>query len=301
MTSSEVKQLQDKLVKEGYMSQAEVNTGYGIFGPKTTAALNAAESGQAPKYAPANNTSGSPYSESDYNAALKNHPIVSQYINAGNTAEMVDYASSTGDFSQLKNQFGQPFSLKEQQDAFKQAKKQDEAFYAAQKQKETADAERALAQKQADFQNYLLTSGQNFQEDKTQADQTAANSGVLFSGSRVQKEKMMQTKYAQDQDYKRAALGRDISGVAQDYQYKYGNDAAQNLSKYYKLGGNTYNANVAQGGVGSSGLSSIYKPNSYDYTGTRIGEQMATANQKASKLLANKANKLLATGYNNQL
>src|SRR3990167_5409083 len=38
-TGSSVKQLQDYLVSQGYMTQAEVNTGYGTYGPKTTAAV----------------------------------------------------------------------------------------------------------------------------------------------------------------------------------------------------------------------------------------------------------------------
>lgn len=36
-----VKALQDYLVKTGYMTQAQVNTGYGIYGPQTTAAVQA--------------------------------------------------------------------------------------------------------------------------------------------------------------------------------------------------------------------------------------------------------------------
>lgn len=37
--TAEVKKLQDWLVKNGYMSQSDVNTGYGTYGPKTTAAV----------------------------------------------------------------------------------------------------------------------------------------------------------------------------------------------------------------------------------------------------------------------
>ena len=36
-----VKQLQDYLVSQGYMTQAQVNTGYGTYGPQTTAAVKA--------------------------------------------------------------------------------------------------------------------------------------------------------------------------------------------------------------------------------------------------------------------
>ena len=40
-TGDEVKKLQDFLVKEGLMTQAQVNTGYGTYGPQTTAAVKA--------------------------------------------------------------------------------------------------------------------------------------------------------------------------------------------------------------------------------------------------------------------
>jgi len=41
MTGDEVKQLQNYLVSKGYMTQAQVDTGYGIYGPQTTAAVAA--------------------------------------------------------------------------------------------------------------------------------------------------------------------------------------------------------------------------------------------------------------------
>ena len=39
MTGNTVKQLQDYLVNSGYMTRDQVNTGYGIYGPRTTAAV----------------------------------------------------------------------------------------------------------------------------------------------------------------------------------------------------------------------------------------------------------------------
>ena len=303
MTSTEIKQLQDKLVREGYMSQEEVNTGYGIFGPRTTAALNNAEAGNKPKYAPISSASGAgdqPYSDEEYTAALNEHPIIKASVAKGNTADDLAYAASTGDFSGLVNQFGQPFSLEDQQAALKQAEEDNALYYDALQSKDTADAEAALAQKQADYQNFLLTSGQNFEADKATADQSAANSGVLFSGGRVQKEKNLQRSYEQDQAYKQGNLGRDIANTARDFQYKYGNDSAKGLSQYYKLGANTYNANVAQGGVGSGGLSKIYNPKEFDYQGTQNVARKTEAQKRAAGYLWNKGNKLLATSYNNQ-
>jgi hypothetical protein len=58
-TGDAVKTLQDSLVKDGYMTQEQVNTGYGTYGPKTAAAVAAKALGtkpSAPVSAPA--TSG---------------------------------------------------------------------------------------------------------------------------------------------------------------------------------------------------------------------------------------------------
>jgi peptidoglycan hydrolase-like protein with peptidoglycan-binding domain len=308
-TGPEVKKLQDFLVSQGLMTQEQVATGPGIYGPQTTAAVNAWQQKNG-----VDNTSGPGYwgpksiaaasapakDYSAYDAAFANHPIVKAYEAKGNSVEDLSYATSTGDFSGLTNQFGQPFSIEDQQAALAQGEEDNRLYYEALKQKETADTEAALAQKQADYQNYLLTSGQNFEQDKGTLDQTAANSGVLFSGSRVQKEKNLQRAYTQDQASKLGSYGRDVANMASDYQYKYGNDAAGGLSKYYSAGGNTYNPNVATGGVSSTGLSSIYNPNQFNYQGTRTTERKAEANKRAAGYLWNKGNKLLASGYNNQ-
>jgi hypothetical protein len=245
-------------------------------------------------------TVNQPYTDQQYTDALNNHSIIQQYVAKGNTAADLEMASSTGDFSGLTNQYGMPFSIEDQQAAMKQAEEDNKLYYEALKSKETADTEAALQQKKADYQNFLLTSGQQFQKDKTNLDQTAANQGVLFSGGRVQKQNDLKNTYAQEQAYKQGTYGRDIGQTARDYQYAYGNDAANSLNQYYKMGGNTYNPNVATGGVGSSGLSSVYKTGAYDFQGTRNTERLANANKRAAGYLWNKGNKLLETGSGNQ-
>lgn len=55
-TGTSVKQLQDYLVSKGYMTQAQVNTGYGTYGPQTTAAVKAMQSALG-----VNNSSGPGY------------------------------------------------------------------------------------------------------------------------------------------------------------------------------------------------------------------------------------------------
>lgn len=302
MDTQSVKKIQDTLVQLGYMTQDEVNTGYGIYGPKTTAAMNKyVANGGKPMTAAPKTDSNQPYTDQQYTDALNNHPIIKQYTQKGNTAEDLAYAAESGDLSKIVNQFGQPFSLQEQQDALAQAEKDTAAFYAAQKEKDTADVTAAMADKQRAYQESLVAGGEKFAADKTTLDQNAANQGVLFSGSRAQKEQQLQTAYERDQASKLAHLSSDIGSTARDYQYKYGNDSAGGLSSMYQAGSNVYNPKVATGGVSSGSLSSIYNPGAYNFQGTDLAERKAAANKRAAGLLANRGNKLLSTGYNTQL
>lgn len=235
-----------------------------------------------------------------YSDAAAANPAIATLAKGGSSLEEIINGLSTGNLSGLVDWQGQPFSIADQQAALDQGMKDNQLFYEAQQAKDKATAESSLAQKQADYQDYLIQSGQNFEADKSQSDQSAADSGVLFSGGRVQKEKNLQRAYEQDQASKLGSVSRSIGQTANDFQYKYGNDAASGLSQYYNLGGNTFNPNVATGGVGSRGLSSVYNPSAYNFQGTVNTERKANANTRAAGYLWNKGNKLLATGYNNK-
>jgi hypothetical protein len=315
-----VKQLQDYLVSQGLMTQAQVNTGYGIYGPQTTAAVKVLQQrlgvdnssgpgywgpktlaavqggGQSGKTDP-----NQPYSDSEYENRLNQHPKVVESVNAGNTIAQIEAAAISGDFSGLKNQYGQPFSVEEQTKALAQGMEDNRLYYETQQAKEKADAESALAQRQANYQDSLIKSGEDFQADRAELNQRAVNQGVLFSGSNAQKQAKLKTAYERDQASKLAAYGRDVGNVARDYQYNYGNNAAGGLSQFYNAGGNTFGLESAKGTVGSSGLSSVYNPNQYDFgAGTVMGQRSSLAKQFAARKLGNQGNKLLATSYNNQ-
>ena len=326
-TSPAVKQLQEFLISQGIpisagatgyygtQTQAAVkawqekngvdnSTGPGYWGPRSIAVASGM-GGAAGAGGATNNTGktdqNQPLTDAEYDAGVTNNPINQARIAKGNTAEMLAYAASTGDLSNLVDEYGQPFSLQQQQDALKQGMEDNRLFYEAQQSNEKAQAEASLAQKQADYQNFLLTSGQNFAQDKATLDQNAADTGMLFSTGRNQKEQKLQQTYQQDQAYKQASVGRDIGNIAQSYQYQYGNDSANGLSQYYNLGSNQFNPNVATGGVTSGGLSSIYNPNQYNFQGTQNVARKAAANVRAAGYLTNRGNKLLSTGYLNQL
>ena len=227
----------------------------------------------------------------DYGTGLANDPRTASYAQ-NNGAENFVTAYMNNDFSNIKGPTGMPFSLQDQQAAEAKGWADIEGYYNAQKDYETKQTERALQQKQADYQQYLITQGDKFQQEKGTLDQNAANQGVLFSGMRRQKEQNLQKTYEQEQAYKQGTMGRDIASTASDFQYKYGNDAAQGLNQYYKAGGNTYNPNVATGGVGSSGLSNIYQTGASNYQGTELNKFKAEAQKRAANSLYNKGYKL---------
>ncbi len=227
------------------------------------------------------------------NAAAAAHPVFQ-----GNSKDAVSLAAQTGDFSQLMNTNGVPFSLADQNTAVAQATADYTPYFQAQQTKDTQDTQATLASKQADYDKYLADQQTAFQSDKATQDQTAANQGVLFSGGRAQKLKQLGDTYAANNAYKKTSVGADIGQTARDFGYKYGDSAANGLSSYFNLGGNNYNPNVASGGVGSSGLSSVYNANQGFY-GTQNTANKSSINQRAAGLLANKGNKLLSTGYTN--
>ncbi len=229
-----------------------------------------------------------------YSAAAASHPALK-----GNSAQAINYATSTGDYSRLISAEGKPFSSAEQASALSTATQTVSPYYNAEQTKDTQDTEATLAVKQSAYQKYLDDQAKQFQSDKTALDENAANNGVLFSGSRVQKLKQLGDTYTKNNAYEKLGYGNDIASTARNFGYRYGDNAANGLSGYYNLGGNTYNPNMATGGVGSSGLSTIYKANQ-GFQGTEINAAKTAAQQRAATLLGNKGNKLVGTGYTNQ-
>ena len=275
MTTAQIKALQDSLVKQGYMTQAEVNTGYGIYGPKTTRAVAA------------------------YESAVKAHPAVSSAIQQYGNFDSA-YAASGGDLSNMKDSYGTPFSAADQGAAVNDATAAGKPYFEAEKAKDQADTAASLGGDIRSFDAYQKTAAANFQDAKTEQDTNAAEKGVLFSGGRVQKLNRLGSEYSADLAAKKSALGEKVGNTSRDFQYKYGNEAANNLSEYYSAGGSSYNPHVASGGVSSTGLSSIYNPGAYNFQGTKVNAAKAAAQQRAAGLLWNKGNKIVPLGYKNQ-
>jgi hypothetical protein len=286
MTKEQIIAMQNSLVKNNFMTQAEMNTGPGIFGPRTKAAV----AKQLASYASHPSTKEA--------VAMAGGDINKAIAPAQKFQTMEEsLAAAGGDPSKMTDLYGQPFSQADQQQAMADASAALDPYYQGQQNKERADTEASMKTRQDAYNNYLTTSATKFGEDKNTLDNTAAERGVLFSGGRIQKQNSLQNSYMNDQASKLSTLTSGIGQDARDYQGKYGQGAANSLSNYYSAGGNTYNAGVAGGQVGQSGISNVYSPNQNNFgTGTAVTSAMANKNQRAAGLLWNKGNKLVAGG-----
>lgn len=302
-TTAQIKALQDQLVKLGYMTQADVNTGYGTYGPKTTAAVNAMTvNGGKPNNA--NSLFATPAktpTPADYNDNLNSDPSIKTLTSMGSSLSDIENAYSTGDFSNVKGANGSAFNSADTAAALAKATAALAPAYQADQNYDTQAAQSKVAQDHADYNNQMTKSATQFQSDKTTLDQNAADSGVLFSGGRYQKEQALQTAYNNDQAAKLGQTATSMGTTMNDLNYKYGSGTSNPLSQYYNLSTNNYNANVANGGVTSGSLASVYNPGSYNYQGTANVANKANAQTLASGYLANQGNKLLTTGYSTKL
>lgn len=273
-TTDQIKALQTQLNANGAGLKVD-----GILGPKTTAAMNNAVA-----------------------TSISSNPSLA-HLTAQNSPESILEAYNSGDWSGVIDTTGKPFSDADQAAAVEKARLAlAPGFDEAQRYEENTTGA-ALSDAERGYNEYLKGQEANFQVDKENLDQTAANNGVLFSGGRLQKEQNLRNTYERADAAKRAATGSTISKTANEFQYKYGDTAATkpSLSQYYQLGSNTYNPNVARNGVSTGGLSSVYNTGGKNYQGTETVKNKAAVQTRAASLLGNKANKIVPYGYNNQL
>lgn len=304
-TSPQVKQLQEALIAAGYNIPAGAT---GFYGSQTKAALDqwkaklsqgGTQTANQPASIPASSAT-----QADIDKLTNEVKTVLPSLTkekTASTAEEIMNAFTTGDWSGIVKSDGKPFSAADQQAAVDAARSALEPYYKGQAEKDKADVEAALKQKQLDYQKQLAESKISFESDKSTLDQQAADQGILFSGSRAQKQKALEDKYSAADEYNRASMAGDIGRLARDYQNVQGQEAAKGLSDYFNIGGNTYNASVATGGAGSRALSSAYNPSAYNFgTGTAQTSKLSEIYKRAGGILANKANKLALGSYSNQ-
>lgn len=312
-TGPEVQKLQQFLLSQGLLTQAQIASGPGIYGPQTTQAVkqwqqkNGVDTSTGAGYwgpksiavaskggtTAQNNT---PSVDQAYKDALANDPEIRQMTKLD--PEAIFNAYSTGDWSTITAPTGTPFTKEIQQEAFKQAEDALRPGFEAAQTYETAGVEDALQSQKDQFGNFIKSEAEDFKANKRALDQNAADSGILFSGARYQKENDLRRTFEDRQAQQATQTGRNIAGTARDFQYQYGNKNANKLSDMYNLGKtNTYNANVSQNMVKPSMNIKAYDPSRFNFQGTTLNTNKANTQVRASGLLANRANKLLGA-YN---
>lgn len=174
-------------------------------------------------------------------------------------------------------------------------------YYTQEQNASTYDIQKQLEKEQADYENYLASSAQNFQNEKDAADVNSANNGILFSTGRRQAQNNLQSKYSNDQADKLANYSSDVGTLANDYGYKYGTPAESSLSAYFGAPTNSYNATGTRAVITSNGVSPVYNPSISNYYGTQNTAKAYNAALRTAGKLGNQTNKGLLYGYKTQL
>jgi hypothetical protein len=231
-------------------------------------------------------------------------PVASKIIAQGSSPDAIVNAYMNNDWSGISDVTGKPFSKQMQEEAVATATRALAPAYKAQESYDTSVVREDLAREQGRFSSFLDTEARDFKANKATQDLNAADQGVLFAGSRAQKLNDLKSIYSDREKAERDLTAGNIASTARDHQYQYGNEGAGKLSQFYQLGGgNAYRSNVAgAGGVAAqNGLSKAYNPGAYNFQGTAVTANKASAQTRAAGLLANRANKLTAGGYSNKL
>lgn len=233
--------------------------------------------------------------------AVSTNKDIAKYAGT-NSADAILSAYHSGDWSGITDLTGKPFTDAQQQAAVSQAEAALAPAYKAAEAYDRSVVEDTLGGEQDAFSQFQKDEAKDFGAAKDELDQAAADQGVLFSGSRVQKLRDLRTTAQEREALARGQSAARTRDAARSYQYNYGNEAANNLSSLYRLPTeSTFNANVAGGKVtpGKS-LASTYSPSEFDFQGIKPVAQKAAVQTRAAGLLANKANKLSLSGYAKQ-
>lgn len=234
--------------------------------------------------------------------AVAADPLVSTYAGGNDSGKILD-AYMTGDWSGVVDLTGKPFTDEQQKAVVTEAERVLGPAYRETEALDRSVVEDTLKANQGDFAEFQGGEKRQFGQEKEALDESAANQGVLFSGSRVQKLNDLRTSYQERERLMRENAGRSARSTARNFQYSYGNDAAKGLSDLYKLPGtSTFNPNVAGGQVTpGKTLSSVYNPEEFNFQGTKPVAQKAAVQVRAAGQLANRANKLSLSGYGTKL
>ena len=224
--------------------------------------------------------------------SVSSNPGMQQYLRT-NSVDNILKGVFSNDLSSITDITGRPFTKKQQQAAVSEAERVFNPGFKAQETFDRSVVEDTLRGQQEDFGQFQKAEEEMFGDRKDQLDQNAANQGVLFSGSRLQKQNDLRNTFQDREAIQRGRTQDNIRTTARNNQFARGNQSARGLSDFYDLPGQSqFNAGVAGGQVNRSGLSSAYNPSEFNFQGTRNVSNTAAVQQRAAGTLKNTARKL---------
>ena len=223
--------------------------------------------------------------------SVSSNPQMQQYLRS-NSVENIVNGFFSNDLSNVIDITGRPFTKKQQRAAVSEAERVFNPGFEAQEAFDQSVVEDTLRGQQEDFGQFQQAEEEMFGDRKDALDQNAADQGVLFSGSRLQKQNDLRNNFQDREAIQRGRTQDNIRTTARNNQFARGDKNAKGLSDFYDLPGQSrFNAGVAGGQVNRSGLSSAYNPNEFKFQGTRNVANTAAVQQRAANTLTNTARK----------
>ena len=224
--------------------------------------------------------------------SVSSNPGMQRYLET-NSVENIVNGFFSNNLSSIVDITGQPFTKKQQRAAVAEAERVFNPGFKAQAAFDQSVVEDTLRGQQEDFGQFQQAEEQMFGDQKDQLDNSAADQGVLFSGSRLQKQNDLRNTFQDREAIQRGRTQDNIRTTARNNQFARGDKNARGLSDFYDLPGQSqFNAGVAGGQVSQSGLSSAYNPSEFKFQGTRNVANTAAVQQRAANTLTNTARKL---------
>jgi len=225
-------------------------------------------------------------------ASVSSNPGMQQYLRT-NSVDSILNGFFSNDLSGITNITGRPFSRKEQGAAVAEAERALNPGFREEEAFDQSVVTDTLRGQQEDFGQFQQAEEEMFGDRKEILDQNAADQGVLFSGSRKQKETDLRNTFQDREAIQRGRTQDNIRTTARNNQFARGNQSARGLSEFYDLPGQSrFNAGVAGGQVSRpSTLSSAYNPSEFNFGGIQNKSNNAAIQQRAAGTLSNTTRK----------
>lgn len=307
-SGDQVKQLQDWLVSQGYLTQDQVNTGYGTYGPQTTAAVakwqtdHKVDNSSGPGYwgpktiavAQATPTTGGSQNGSTTGSNGTpatgltfdpNYGVTQDQWNSMNDSQKAVIQAAYTAKQQAYQTDGQQLTFA---DALTQAAK-DPTLVAQFSDAAKLDAQtfqQNLQQIQQASSTTAEQQQQQFENDRKALAEQQAAAGTAYSGFRGQAQKQLADQESGIVESSRRALQKQVNDLTGSFEQKYGTAATTPATAQFQ--DPFANSNISISGLSTPGMASIpstlYGQSAGGITGSQPIAQQNAINSKAQDL-----------------